>query len=483
MREFGLACVASVCDWKRLLRRLSLVRLVAWLFRCIRSLQMDPAFIEVLGVYLGNGNLEEENWRPLINAVEKRLHSWRGRSLSYSGKAPIVNALALSRVSYIPSLICMLIGLHPSSTLLSFFSSGAANVTWLPDVVHHSTLQGSLGVVSFRYKVHALLAQWVRRYATAPNVWAPMMTFWLFDRFGVDPQTVLATPSLFLLVASGLSAFYRALLLAWTALHGSLSQAGLIVGSADTTILRADSLTCKSCYHLLLSLNSAQPNCVVTFRSNYGGLDWDSTCKILFFMPLDRKPIDLCWKVAHAVLYTAHSLVTFGLNVPLYCLCGHSDETLELLFFHCPLSQSGLDWIQSLLFLFSPLAPAITVRHVLFGFSSDELLGVPRFFCYLLSLLKFFVWCQRNDCRFRFKPPSALGFIASIKGRLSFYLPLLLNVFGLGTGAFFSNANGEHMAVSVRSLVTLFISVFLSVVRVCLPRSPLLAVLCSEFFA
>ena len=66
------------------------------------------AFIKVLGVYLvGNGNLEEENWRPRINTVEKCLNSWRGRSLSYSGKALIVNALDLSRVWYIASLISM----------------------------------------------------------------------------------------------------------------------------------------------------------------------------------------------------------------------------------------------------------------------------------------------------------------------------------------------------------------------------------------
>ena len=116
--------------------------------------------------------------------------------------------------------------------------------------------------MSVRYKVHALLAQWVRRYATAPNAWAYMMTFWLFDRLGVDPKFVLATLSLFLLVASGLPAFYRALLRAWTALHGSLSQARLIVGSADTTLLRTDSLTCKSCYQLFLSLNPEQPHCV-----------------------------------------------------------------------------------------------------------------------------------------------------------------------------------------------------------------------------
>ena len=191
---------------------------------------------------------------------------------------------------------------------------------------------------------------------------------------GVDPQTVIATLSLFLLVASDLPAFYRALLRAWTALHGSLPQAGLFVGSANTWLLRADSLTCKSCYQLLLSLNPAQPHCVIKFRSNYGDVDCDSTWKSLFFMPLD-KPIDLCWKVARGVSRLIVSVVTL--------------MRLEYLFFHCRLAQSGLDWIQSLLFLFSTLAPAITVRHVLFSFSSDELLCVPRVFCYLLSLFKF----------------------------------------------------------------------------------------------
>ena len=58
----------------------------------------------------------------------------------------------------------------------------------------------------------------------------------------------------------------------------------------------------------------------------------------------------------------------------------------------CPLSP--------LLYVLS-MAPAIIVRHVLFGFSSDELLCVPLVFCYLLSLLKFFVWCQRKNYRFR----------------------------------------------------------------------------------
>ena len=186
-----------------------------------------------------------------------------------------------------------LVASEVNTLVFSFFWSGKLDLV-TRDVVHHYTLQGGFGVVSVRYKAHALLAHWVCSYATAPNARAHMMTFWVFDRLGVDPQTVLATLSLFFLVASGLQAFYHALLRAWTCLHGSLSQAGLIVGSADTTLLRADFLTCKSCYQLFLSLNHAQPHCVVKFRSNYGDLDWDSTWKTPFFMPLDRKPIDLC---------------------------------------------------------------------------------------------------------------------------------------------------------------------------------------------
>ena len=53
-----------------------------------------------------------------------------------------------------------------------------------------------------------------------------------------------------------------------------------------------------------------------------------------------------------------------------------------------------------------------------------ELLCVPRVFCYLLSLLKFLV----NVVTIVF-PPSAVGLIASIEGRLYFYLPLLFKRF------------------------------------------------------
>ena len=105
-------------------------------------------------------------------------------------------------------------------------------------------------------------------------------------------------------------------------------------------------------------------------------------------MSLDRLVIDLCWRFSHGVLYTGERLVGFGYNIVPNYLCGHPLETLYHLFFWCQLAQSGISWVQSLLFRAAPLAPTLTICHRLFGFSNDELLVVPLVFVYLLNVLK-----------------------------------------------------------------------------------------------
>ena len=82
----------------------------------------------------------------------------------------------------------------------------------------------------------------------------------------------------------------------------------------------------------------------------YGSLDWPSTWRSLTFFDLERQVTDLCWKIAHGVLYTAQRLVSFGLSVPPSCFCGSPVESLEHLFFYCPLAQCCL------------LAPVVVVQ-------------------------------------------------------------------------------------------------------------------------
>ncbi|XP_044174347.1 uncharacterized protein LOC122957977 [Acropora millepora] len=71
------------------------------------SLDWTSNKIKVLAVFIGAGNLDEDNWRPRIDAVENVLSSWAWRTLSYGGRASMINALALSRVWYVASLIDM----------------------------------------------------------------------------------------------------------------------------------------------------------------------------------------------------------------------------------------------------------------------------------------------------------------------------------------------------------------------------------------
>ena len=71
------------------------------------DLQWSCAWVKALGVSNGPFSLEEENWRSRIPAVENCLKAWRLRRLSFRERAIVINALALSRIWYVASLIPM----------------------------------------------------------------------------------------------------------------------------------------------------------------------------------------------------------------------------------------------------------------------------------------------------------------------------------------------------------------------------------------
>ena len=376
--------------------------------------------IKTLGVFIGHGDLEEANWCHRIDAVKRCLLSWRSRSLSFSGKALVINALALSRIWYVASLVFMSswVCRELNSIIFYFFWSGKRDLV-ARNVLIQSLDLGGFSVVSIQLKVFSLLSQWVKRFLICPNGWTYLLKYWLLDRFDATPFEVFA--NVFDFAVARLPPFYLSLFSAWSALRGSSVSSDLVVGSGliggPTPVVS------------ITSLNPQQPHCILKFASSFGALDWPTTWRFLQFMPLDRQVRDLSWKVAHGVLYSADRLISFGYSYAPSCFCGYHLESAEHLFFSCPLAKSGLDWIQSMLFLASPVAPSITVHHVLFGYSSDDFLCVPRVFAYMLNVCKFFVWVQRNDFRFRSRPPSAASLLARLKQHLRFYLPLFFKRF------------------------------------------------------
>lgn len=404
----------------------------AWRNRvdCPVAIRWTSDKVKILGIYIGFGDLHECNWRSRIDAVDNCLASWRHRSLSYQGKALVINSLALSRIWYVASLVHMPVWVlkELNSLTFKFFWNGKKDLVARRSVTQ-PTDYGGFKVVNILLKVSALLLQWVRRWFSAHGAWVSLLTYWCFDRFGTDPLSVLTDPHAFVL--SRLPPFYRVFFKAWRLAGGGFLQNlnGFAIGTGSDHVSPVASTTCKSVYDFLLSRDYVPPHCIAKFQPVFGDLYWASTWRQLSSLPLDRKTTDFGWKVAHGVPYTAERLISFGYDIPSSCFCGHQMESLDHLLFSCPLAQSGISWIQSLLFQASPVCPSIGLRHVRFGFSPDELLCVPRIFVYLLNACKYLVWCQRNDLRFRNAHPSAIGLISTLKTRVRFYLPLYFKRF------------------------------------------------------
>ena len=387
--------------------------------------------IKVLGVFLGPGDLEVANWGPRILAVENVLSSWKQRVLSFKGRALVINALALSRVWYVASLVPMpawVLGAL-SKLVFDFFWKGKRDLVARSVTVQHLSV-GGFSVVDVKLKVQSLLVQWVRRFELSTSTWSCFLHFWFFSLYNSPPYDVFSRP--FAFSPFGLPSFYRSLLLAWRAVGGSFSasRSALVMASSDPHMFSlASSMSAKSAYLYLLSVEFVPPHCESKFFPVFGPLYWSSTWRQLHFCGIDRPVIDLSWQISHGVLYTVDRLLSFGYSLDPHCFCGPVAETPSHLFFDCPLAQSGLSWLQSLMFRFSTLCPVLVCRHVLFGFSSSELCVVPRVFVYLLNLLKYFVWRARNDFRFRDVRPGAVPVIENTKARAKFHLPLLFKRF------------------------------------------------------
>ena len=251
---------------------------------------------------MGLGNLEEANWRPRITAVENVLHSWRQRVLSFCGKALVINALALSRV------VC-----------------GVSDP--------HAHLGSWRACLSYFWLLLSSLKSGHCRFSTSSSHWVSFLLYWC--RFHFNALQIFSRPLDF--NPEVLPPFYQSLLFAWRALDGSFSVrlSSLMIASSDPH------MSAKSCYLYLVSEHQTTPHCVDKFFPTYGPLYGSTTWRTLFFFDLDHEVIDLSWKVAHGVLYTAQRLFSFGMAVPQACFCGSSPESLEHLFFECPLAFSA----------------------------------------------------------------------------------------------------------------------------------------------
>ena len=59
-------------------------------------------------------------------------------------------------------------------------------------------------------------------------------------------------------------------------------------------------------------------------------LFWSCNWRQLFLFDVGRPVINLAWKIAHGVLYTADRLAFFGYSLQLSCFCNSAPESIDL---------------------------------------------------------------------------------------------------------------------------------------------------------
>ena len=240
--------------------------------------------LKVLGGVIGPGNVEEDNWCPRIVAVENVLQSWKARTLSYQGRALVVNVLALSHIWYMASIFGVPAWVVRELNILVFglFWKGNRELV-ARRVVFQGSCFGNFSVVSVQFKVWALLVQWLRCFVAGSPCWAQFFEYHTFVCFGSSPLDVLSRPSMF--DPGGLPPFYRNLLLAWKAVDGGFSvvKVSLAIGlSTGLVVTPVSHISTKPVYSFLLSVHLCDPHCVTNFARDFGTLYWSATWDQLF---------------------------------------------------------------------------------------------------------------------------------------------------------------------------------------------------------
>ena len=63
--------------------------------------------MKILGVTFGSVPVDQDNWQPKLNKLEKSLNLWKSRSLFLIGKSLIVNVLGLSKLLNLAKTVIM----------------------------------------------------------------------------------------------------------------------------------------------------------------------------------------------------------------------------------------------------------------------------------------------------------------------------------------------------------------------------------------
>ena len=385
--------------------------------------------LSLLGATISAGDYSTSTWEPPVAKLEKRLSAWKGRQLTFQGKTTVINTLALSQlwhlchVFVVPEWAVKRI----KKAVWGFFWSGRKELVSRCTVCLPKA-HGGFGLIDFELKAKAFCLQWVRRYfLPSPAKWKAIFSFFFLSCLSAVPVQVFASANFPDRLIGLLPPYYQCMVHAWLEFDGGVVDGILSLDVSSPKPCALAELNSHSTDVIGRRLLSPEPHCISKFLRTYGPLYWSQTWDQVHLTSLYRPVVDVNWKIAHSVLYTASRLVNnFGMaNIDVMCHCQADEETPEHLFFEWIYARILDDWVYVNLMVVYPAATPFTVEELLFGINRHQHDNIPSIIIWMLQVVKHHLWVACCDFRFRGQLRTKVECLKALIARIKFLLKVL----------------------------------------------------------
>ena len=132
--------------------------------------------MKILGVVFGNDVSPDDNWGPRINQINCTLQKWSKRSLSYYGKAVIVNSFVGAEINYLGSVVACPAEVRQkiNDAIWKFWRDGKIE-TIKRRTMTNSKDKGGNGLIDIDAKLMSLKLQWT----FGEGKWKSFFDYWI----------------------------------------------------------------------------------------------------------------------------------------------------------------------------------------------------------------------------------------------------------------------------------------------------------------
>ena len=367
--------------------------------------------LKILGVYLGNANLEQANWADRVTKLETRLNLWRTRTLSLKGKSMIINTLGASGLWYTATVVNMPDWVHTrvSKAIWDFLWNGKTELV-KRDTCRLPLQHGGLSVVNPLEKSRALKLRWVPPVgdSTCEKKWVYFARYWIGFSLSrrMKSWAFLRSNEVPKHLGDDKPPIYQVVLTA-------VDRIGV-----DFDLLSDHSV--KTFYSRLTPPPPQRLPCAFRWERRFDrSFNWDNIWGNIYGGLSTNWESDIAWRIAHGVVKTRAYLKSWRrLAVSDLCAGCGEPESISHAFCACRLVSPVWSWVSTLInklydtpiFLTNPI---ILLQQGLpqgkhFHFSNE-------LSSFLIKLTLNELWAAGNLGTFESKQPSVQTIISKIK--------------------------------------------------------------------